>query len=331
MTIAIKSAKKITLTEWNDPARHVPMPPFLYAQMVPYNCRIFETWFYALCRKDHLYRFFVRRRCLFTEKKFSEIVFNKIQFPVRTDGGWISEKPLSSEHAAVMKDHIIGSDAVMWRENPYDPSLSAVEIPGAVEDFTSSIDLSLSDKELFDASDYSHHKALRRANDAGLAVRTAESLDEWKQYYDVYLDSVRRWSSQGQPENQKQMYKWDLFELLHNEKENVKLWVALKDNRIVAGIVCFYWNYFTTAWHGAALESFFQFRPNNLLYWTAVLDARNHGFRWFDCNPSGGHEGVARFKEHLGARKLRSRTFIKMAGAAGSINRIKKLFDLKRL
>jgi lipid II:glycine glycyltransferase (peptidoglycan interpeptide bridge formation enzyme) len=38
-----------------------------------------------------------------------------------------------------------------------------------------------------------------------------------------------------------------------------------------------------------------------LLYAQIIRDAHNQGYRYFDFNPSGGHEGVVHFKESFGA------------------------------
>ena len=41
-----------------------------------------------------------------------------------------------------------------------------------------------------------------------------------------------------------------------------------------------------------------------LILHQAMRDACEKGYRWFDFNPSGGHQGVARFKSYFGAQPL---------------------------
>jgi CelD/BcsL family acetyltransferase involved in cellulose biosynthesis len=92
--------------------------------------------------------------------------------------------------------------------------------------------------------------------------------------------------------------------MLRCDSPRIKLWTAVVEDRLVAGALCFYGQGQVVYWHGAALEAYFHVRPVNLLFCEAIKDACETGYRWFDFNPSGGHEGVKAFKQSFGAVSL---------------------------
>jgi hypothetical protein len=68
--------------------------------------------------------------------------------------------------------------------------------------------------------------------------------------------------------------------------------------------VCFYHRQHVVYWHGASLESAFAVRPVHRLFHRTIEHACVAGHRWFDFNPSGGLEGVIRFKDGFGCQRL---------------------------
>lgn len=146
-------------------------------------------------------------------------------------------------------------------------------------------------------------RAVTKARRARLLVRQAASLQDYRAYYDVYADTLERWGDRATSR-----YPWTLFEAGHTASERnpgtIRLWLATADAAIVAGMWIFYWNRQAHYWHSAVLRSHMPLRPMDLLV-TAVTEhaARNEIDR-LDFMPSGGHEGVARFKEKFGAHKM---------------------------
>jgi lipid II:glycine glycyltransferase (peptidoglycan interpeptide bridge formation enzyme) len=142
--------------------------------------------------------------------------------------------------------------------------------------------------------------SLRKARDAGVTVAEETSLDHWREYFALYESSQSRWGrTLGQP------HAWRLFQILHGQRSpNIKLWLARMGESAVAGAICFYNNKHVVYWHGASSGLHAQFRPVNLLLAHLIGDAHRRGFWWFDFNPSGGLEGVEKFKESFGAKML---------------------------
>jgi hypothetical protein len=65
----------------------------------------------------------------------------------------------------------------------------------------------------------------------------------------------------------------------------------------------------------------------NLLLHDVIRDACERGFRWFDFNPSGGHEGVAAFKRSFGA-ECRPAPVVTIEGARHRL--VRRLGTLRR-
>ena len=133
-------------------------------------------------------------------------------------------------------------------------------------------------------------------------MKQASTLDDWRAYYQTYEDSVQRWGEKASAK-----YAWEMFsQIFRLSSPHTKLWLAVYQNKVIAGALCFYAPRHVVYWHGAALEDYFRLRPANLLMSEAIRDACEKGYCWFDFNPSGGHEGVKAFKRSFGASSLPS-------------------------
>lgn len=246
--------------------------------------------------------------------------------PAGTFGGWISTDQLGPEHTGLLLDYLMSLSDLQFRENPYDPFLKNIEIPDSAEDFTSTIRLPETYDIFFEQSDSAHRKAFRKAQKAGIDVKMASDFEEWEQYYNLYLQSISRWKD-------KNIYSGTFYDLTFLRKifslpvHLRTLWIATYQSQPISGIICFYWNKHAVAWHGAGNSDFFSMRPNNLLYDTAIHDAIVNKYEWFDCNPSGGLEGVIQFKRFLGAIELRSRFITKKSASYRFVEFIRNFLD----
>ncbi|NLG16956.1 MAG: GNAT family N-acetyltransferase [Fibrobacter sp.] len=247
-----------------------------------------------------------------------------LSMPAATFGGWVSRSSLTPEHHKAILEYFRKFRDLILRENPYDPVLQKVDIDGSEEDFTQSVDLSEGYEAAFDRAGCNHRNAVRNAMRKGVTVKQAASQGDWDQYYSIYLSSIQRWK-RGQKFTGVS-YGPEVFNSIRDlPDENRKLWVAEIDGKIIAGILCFYWNSHAVVWHGAGLEEYFKYRASNLLYDHAIKQACLGKLRWLDCNPSGGISGVADFKDSLGALRLRSRIINRMSW----IRRLRKVASHK--
>jgi hypothetical protein len=259
--------------------------------------------------------------------RFRGLVRKYYSSPAGTFGGWLSTDQLTVEHAVRLARYLSEElGALHWRLNPYDPLLSMCGIRPSVADETQVLDLSggfgaISRKWTGSAIPW----AVRKAGRAGLRADIASTREDWRAYYETYEASLQRW---GRPTS---VYGWELFDMMFaRNSPNIRLWCARVDGRIVAGALCFYSTTHVAYWHGAALEEYFRLRPVNLLIHEIVRDACERGHRWFDFNPSGGHESVKAFKKGFGAEERpsgvvqRSSRAEKVVGALSRLTRLMK-------
>jgi len=218
--------------------------------------------------------------------------------PGGTFGGWVSAEALQAAHGEALVQwmtHKLGR--LEWRLNPYDPLTRQMEIPVTTVDETHAVDLSGGMGALGNGG-----AKVKKAVREGVTVSVAESEDDWRRYFGVYEESLRRWGEQASSR-----YRWELFDDIRQRRSPwVKLWLARLHQQVIAGALCFYSRRHAVYWHGAALEAHFQLRPVNLLMHEAMRDACERGCLWFDFNPSGAHDGVKAFKKSLGGQPLPS-------------------------
>jgi hypothetical protein len=213
-------------------------------------------------------------------------------------GGVISKKPTVNQdsiHSQVKQS----ADIVRIVENP----ISERDPPewNQTEDFTQLIDLSMGFDKVKEGFTKSRQQGINNARESNVTIRKATSLEDWKVYHEAYEDSLERW------DNPTSNYGWQLFECLHGLQqeypENISLWLSCINDQIASGAVVFYWNNHVDYWHAASFSDYFEYNPNDLLQAKLIEDAAESGYRWYDFNPSGGHEGVVQFKSEFGPTK----------------------------
>ncbi len=141
------------------------------------------------------------------------------------------------------------------------------------------------------------NKAIR----SGITIRKANSWNDWEEYYRLYKSSIKRWGKKATS-----FYDIKLFKNIFDCKSSKAiLWLAELNEKIVSGALIFYHNNHIVYWHGAGLEDYFENRPNNLLHCKVIEDACELKYMFYDFNPSGGHQGVVKFKESFGAKRVK--------------------------
>ena len=228
--------------------------------------------------------------------------------PAGTFGGWLSDGdgiPLSREHALALHALMTRGGELWWRLNPYDPLAAELASLADEYDDTHVLELTHGVDSTCERGAHGHLTSVRKAVRAGVVARKATSLDDWRAYYAVYEDSLRRWG-----DNASSSYGWPLFKAMFERgSRHIDLWLAELDDVVIGGGICLSAGRHVAYWHAASLSSHFSFRPANLLVDAMVNDACAREMTWFDFNPSGGHEGVRIFKERCGATPIPSPIF----------------------
>lgn len=298
--------------EWEEVAENCEYATFFHT---PHWYRLFaDTYPYMKIHTQKL-TFTDGKSAILPLMEISGTRFRKkfISGPAGVYGGSISTDTLSQQQVNDIF-HFIKNKirTISLRLNPFTtlPSTKPFNQTQMTPDSTQVIDLSPGFKKVVKKWTKGHYSAAMQGKRKGVTVRQAEREKDWKAYYDCYADSIRRWGN-----NASSQYEWDFFLNLFKlkwqhetsaESQNVKLWVAEKDDTIISGCLCFYNNRHIVYWHGASLEAYFQMRPVHWLQYQIIQDAVDNGFRWYDFNPSGGHDGVVKFKNPSARKKWKA-------------------------
>jgi hypothetical protein len=247
--------------------------------------------------------------------------------PAGTFGGPLYSGQISLSHLRLVVAHISGLRNVTWRENPYDTLLRESWPTLSHDDETHAIALTQGIQAI------QHHWArgkgamarkIRKAEKSGLRIRLATSEADWRRYYEIYEESLLRWGPRTSS-----AYGWPLLVRLSRGSQRIRLWLAEVDSRLACGAICFYQNTHVAYWHGATSTDLMRLRGTNLLHARIIANAAHLGAHWYDFNPSGGHAGVAAFKQSFGAISLQSRVFCRrskrvrlLEAARKSMNRV---------
>lgn len=240
---------------------------------------------------------------LCSRKRLKGLIKEYFSGPVGTYGGIITNgSSLSKEEITLLQNYIREFNSLEIRANPLASILEDTIF--TEKDFTQIIQLSQGWNTIFKQWTKGHASAAKKGIREGVKVRIAEK-EEWKKYYEIYQDSRMRWG-----EKASNNYAWELFESLSQlNPTTCKLWLAFKDKNIISGCLCFYYNEHVVYWHGASLASYFHLRPVHVLQHHIIQEAIKEGYNWYDFNPSGGHEGVVKFKAGFGVYKIKTNSY----------------------
>lgn len=216
-------------------------------------------------------------------------------------GGVIAEREIMQEKINRIFEYLAGIRVanLSIMRNP----LFSYDLPRKFEergDFTQILKLDGNQEKLWTNYKYSCRKQINKAKRAGVTYRVASDINEWKEYYSIYQEALRRWGNKATSH-----YHFSLFENMCKARNpNIKLWLVIFDGRIVGGNLNFYHNKHCVEWHASFLRDYFKYGIRNFLVHNIILDANAKGYKYYDFNPSGGHEGTVRFKEAFGTERL---------------------------
>ncbi|MBN1515461.1 GNAT family N-acetyltransferase [Candidatus Sumerlaeota bacterium] len=220
-----------------------------------------------------------------------------ISSPLGTYGGYLVEGAISEQDRAAMLEFIASLRCYYVRDNPFHPLLK--ECAGSIRnDFTQALDLEQPLEQLISGMNRKQiPRKVRIADRNQLQLRKIgrESIED---YYNIYKSCINR---------------WDRASSLYNLN-------FLRDVCLSEG--CDFWGVFTpsdqlvcagpflkmgrhvVSWLAIADTDALTMKPYEFLYFNLIQYYKQAGYKWFDFNPSGGHEGVVKFKESFGAQQL---------------------------
>lgn len=139
-----------------------------------------------------------------------------------------------------------------------------------------------------------------KARRAGITTELYAAPDSAALFYDLYLDSTRRWGEKITWIRPKRFFE----AVLAAGEPYVALHVARYEGRPAAVMLVCAWGEFAHYLAGAADARLMELCPSNLLMEDAAATWHARGKRILDLGSSNGLEGVTRFKESFGARPL---------------------------
>jgi hypothetical protein len=215
--------------------------------------------------------------------------------------GSVPSTTMSKLHDTVLKRRLLAS--LDLTGNPFSPFRSPTT-GEARPDSTQVLHLrGKTIDELIRSFSKGHRAASRQGQRMGVSINKAETLRDFEDYYGAYEDSLDRWGDAATSR-----YSWELFRevwsLSQKTPESIELWLAKVADKVAAGALLFRWNRHCVYWHGAAYEEFLSYRAPTLLLASVLERCVENDVDVFDFNPSGGHEGVAKFKRGFGAEPL---------------------------
>jgi lipid II:glycine glycyltransferase (peptidoglycan interpeptide bridge formation enzyme) len=118
------------------------------------------------------------------------------------------------------------------------------------------------------------------------------------------------------------------FELYYNlykyASRNTKLNLAIKDDKIIAGLLYFSYSKTVYLYMSSFLPEYGRFNPTSLLYNEVIEQACREGYKYVNLSPSGNLKHIKRFKEGFGAEKVelnRYRVYSNLGKILNNINR----------
>ena len=204
---------------------------------------------------------------------------------------------------------------------------------------TAYIDLSKNRDELWTSINKKHRTAVRKGRKEGLNVVVGRKKSEIKEFYEyVWIDLVRHVTNKTE---RQMMYSpkflaYEYFKTIWDTlvpKKLAKFYFVYYNDKIISGLVIFYYKNLAIYEHGASIRAYLKLSPNNLLLWTAIENAKDDGYEIFDLAGMGSpsvpfaeKDGVFRFKAGWSGELKQLKWYYKDYRLKGIRNIKKKFF-----
>ncbi len=220
-------------------------------------------------------------------------------------GNWLCTSPLQDRYIGLLSSYILNRYRnLTWQLNPFDPDSKSIDCCSGFTirypEVTYSIDLTKGEEAIYKKIKTSCKNHIKQGINNGLIISEGSGIEHWKQYYEIYRDTVRRWGTKAP-----YFLGWKLFEILYRKNSpHIKLWLVWHQRMPIAGCVNFYSNGKIMAWHMASLTAYRHLRPVHLLEYSMILDGLRNSYLWYDLGTDAGNKGLQDFKRSFGPEKL---------------------------
>jgi len=220
-------------------------------------------------------------------------------------GNWLTKDYLNNHHVSLISSFIVENfKNLTWQLNPFDVTSTIVTVNSTyVQRFshtTYMVDLTQGEETIYSKMKSSCRNHIKQGIKNKLMVSEGTDIEHWKKYYDIYLDTIKRWGPKTP-----YILGWKLFEILFRRYNPIiKLWLVWHNEIPIAGSINFYSHEKIIGWHMASLTEYRKLRPNHLLEYTMIKDGIDKNYRWYDLGTDGGNKGLENFKRSFGPEKV---------------------------
>jgi FemAB-related protein (PEP-CTERM system-associated) len=177
------------------------------------------------------------------------------------------------------------------------PALADLPLQQSEPVLISEIDLD-GEEQVWSRIGRGHRESIRKAEKRGVTVREATNLDDFLQFYQVYLRSFRAFGTPPYGAN----YFSGLWNHLHATGAT-RLVLAFIDNRCVGGLLLFCWGTNLISKFSICLPEAVSSRTYAALQWQSIQIGLEYGYRKLNLGSSSHQQqGIVKFKERWGAR-----------------------------
>jgi hypothetical protein len=213
-------------------------------------------------------------------------------------GSFISEHGVTPEHEQVLFQYLSRYN-LSWHQNPFHLITKYHDFDHENET-TMVIDMREGVEALRKKWQTSHKSFLQQARQApkrGVTVTKSNTLEEWREFYKIYLASSERWDSP-------QLYSWPVLEAFFNQaSDKAQLWAAWAEGKMIAGNIVFCHNHTVSAWFKGGLKEYFHLKTPKYLDLQRIEYYAQEGYWWFDMG-AARNQGIMEYKAQLGCEEM---------------------------
>jgi FemAB-related protein (PEP-CTERM system-associated) len=268
-------------------------PAATFAHHLEWLAVVEETYghrpFYLMARRNHrvvgaLPLFLVKSRIFGA---------SLVTSPYLTCGGLLADDDEAAEALVNQARQLAAAHAVSYVEIRNTRPCSRLEHT-KLSYFTLVLDLSVGEEKLLKSLHNTARRNIRKAQQSGLEI--VEGVEQLDRFISVNFRNMRRLGTPA--------HGPVFFRNIVKHFPDAMLLMARHRERWVGGMLLVsFQNTIYMPWV-AALEEYFEMRPNNLLYWEAIARACRKGFQFFDFGRSKEDQGTFRFKAQHGAQPV---------------------------
>lgn len=160
------------------------------------------------------------------------------------------------------------------------------------------LDLGLSEEDLLKQMHSKTRYNIRLADKKGVEVNESSDKKELQEFFNLLIQTGKRQDFTFNSIN--------YFEKLLNNNQT-KIYLAKFQNKVIAGLFMIYFGNTCTYLYGASADEFKNVMAPHLLQWTAIKNAKQKGFKYYDfwgvapkenlTKREQGWQGITRFKQ----------------------------------